>query len=215
MDFSKLINQVLGGAKEYSGKAKDYGSKNADLISKIGGGTAAAGLLSVLFGRKKGKGMSWVQAGSMAALGALAYHGYQKYQESQKGAKGEVLDKAAFTPNVANEEQNSRVILRALIAAAAANGEIDAAERALILQENGGDVEAAQWLEHEAKHPVGIAELAQEVGSNTALAAEVYLAARMVCGEIDRKEAVFLSQLAHALNLDDKLVESLEKHAGF
>ena len=46
-------------------------------------------------------------------------------------------------------------------------------------------------------------------------AAEAYLAARLVCADLSRKEIVFLSQLSQALQLDDKLVDSLEKQAGF
>ncbi|MDU4875676.1 MAG: DUF533 domain-containing protein, partial [Neisseria subflava] len=32
-----------------------------------------------------------------------------------------------------------------------------------------------------------------------------------VCADLSRKEIVFLSRLSQALNLDDQLVESLEK----
>ena len=64
-------------------------------------------------------------------------------------------------------------------------------------------------------HPISVAEIARIVGNNTALATKVYLAARLVCQDLSRKEIVFLSQLATALNLDDALVEQLEKQAGF
>ena len=43
----------------------------------------------------------------------------------------------------------------------------------------------------------------------------LYLAARLVCQELSRKEIVFLAELAKALGLDDALVEQLEKQAGF
>jgi putative membrane protein len=36
----------------------------------------------------------------------------------------------------------------------------------------------------------------------------------MVCGDLERKEIVFLAQLAQALNLDDKLVDQLEQQLG-
>lgn len=72
-----------------------------------------------------------------------------------------------------------------------------------------------QWLAQEMSQPASVNEIAEQVGGNTALAAEVYLAARMVCVELSRKEIVFLAQLAQALNLDEKFVEQLEKQAGF
>ena len=67
----------------------------------------------------------------------------------------------------------------------------------------------------EAARPAQPAEIAREIGGDTALAAEAYLAARLVCADLSRKEIVFLSQLSQALQLDDKLVDSLEKQAGF
>ena len=102
-----------------------------------------------------------------------------------------------------------------MIAAAAADGSIDEAEQSLILQEGGEDAETRQWLAAEAARPAQPAEIAREIGGDTALAAEAYLAARLVCADLSRKEIVFLSQLSQALQLDDKLVDSLEKQAGF
>ena len=98
---------------------------------------------------------------------------------------------------------------------AAADGSIDEAEQSLILQESGEDAETRQWLAAEAARPAQPAEIAREIGGDTALAAEAYLAARLVCADLSRKEIVFLSQLSQALQLDDKLVDSLEKQAGF
>ena len=53
------------------------------------------------------------------------------------------------------------------------------------------------------------------MGNDPALAAEIYLASRIVCGDLDRKEIVYLHELAEALHLDDALVEKLEHQAGF
>lgn len=212
MNFNQLINQVLGAAKQYGDKAAQ-----SDTLTKLGGGAAAAGLLSMFL--KKGKGQRIAHAGSMAALGVLAYAAYQKYQQNQSAgtesaAAPLALPETAFAAN--NDSENAgRVILRTMIAAAAADGSIDEAEQSLILQEGGEDVETRQWLAAEAARPAQPAEIAREIGGDTALAAEAYLAARLVCADLSRKEIVFLSQLSQALQLDDKLVDSLEKQAGF
>ena len=186
MNLNQLINQVLGAAKQYGDKAAQ-----SDTLTKLGGGAAAAGLLSMFL--KKGKGQRIAHAGSMAALGALAYAAYQKYQQNQSAgtesaaaAAPLALPETAFAAN--NDSENAgRVILRTMIAALAA----------------------------EAARPAQPAEIAREIGGDTALAAEAYLAARLVCADLSRKEIVFLSQLSQALQLDDKLVDSLEKQAGF
>lgn len=214
MNFNQLINQVLGAAKQYGNKAVQ-----SDTLTKLGGGAAVAGLLSMFL--KKGKGRRIANAGSMAALGALAYAAYQKYQQNQSAgtesaaaAAPLALPETAFAANNGSENAG-RVILRTMIAAAAADGSIDEAEQNLILQEGGEDAETRQWLAAEAARPAQPAEIAREIGGDTALAAEAYLAARLVCADLSRKEIVFLSQLSQALQLDDKLVDSLEKQAGF
>ncbi len=212
MNFNNLINQVLGAAKQYGDKAA-----HGDTLTKLGGSAVAANLLSMFL--RRGKGRRIANAGSMAALGALAYAAYQKYQQNQSAgtesaAAPLALAENAFAAN--NDSENAgRVILRTMIAAAAADGSIDEAEQNLILQEGGEDAAMSQWLAAETARPAQPAEIAREIGGDTALAAEAYLAARLVCADLSRKEIVFLSQLSQALQLDDKLVDSLEKQAGF
>lgn len=208
MNFNSLLNQVLGAVGNGSGK-------QGNNLMKIGGSIVAAQMLGKMM--KKGGGSGLVKAGSMAALGALAYHAYQNWQKNQHtpvaAAAAPPLTQQAFTPAGQAAEAAGRVILRAMIAAAAADGHIDDAEQQLIARESGGDVEISQWLQTEAARPATPAELARDVGGNTALAAETYLAARLVCGTPERKEMVFLSQLAQALQLDPALVEALEQQA--
>ena len=211
MDFQNLLNQVLGGLKQSGGDKK--------LLAKIGGGAAVAGLASMLLGKKTRN--SLLKTGSTAALGALAYHAYQSWQQNhtataQTAAEpAAVLSQNAFEPQGAQAEQTGRLVLKTMIAAAAADGSIDEAERDLITQESGGDTETQQWLLAETRAPATPAQLADLAAGDTAAAAEAYLAARMVCAELSRKEIVFLSQLADAFRLDPQLVEQLERQAGF
>ena len=95
MNFNQLINQVLGAAKQYGDKAAQ-----SDTLTKLGGGAAVAGLLSMFL--KKGKGQRIAHAGSMAALGALAYAAYQKYQQNQSA--GNTAQQAAAAAPLALPE---------------------------------------------------------------------------------------------------------------
>lgn len=234
MNLNSLLNQVLGavqknstakpatrdGSQTHSGST-NHGSINTDTLMKIGGSAAAASILSMIFKGKKG-GNSLVKAGSMAAIGALAYQAYQTWQRNQAAA-GNAAAAAAPAPAEHDfqhqgqaSEDASRVILRTMIAAAASDGLIDDEERVLIQKEtDSNDPEAQQWLLNEMQNPATAAQIAADVGNNPPLAAETYLAARIVCSSLERKEIVFLSQLSQALKLDDKLVESLEQQAGF
>ncbi|SUT88627.1 Protein of uncharacterised function (DUF533) [[Actinobacillus] rossii] len=208
MDFSKVLNQVLNVAQEQVQKTM-AGNSTLDKVTKAGGGAAAIGILSMIFGRNGGAGLA--KLGSLAALGSLAYQAYQKYQTSQ-AADSVTADNFAPEQQVADA---SKVILQTMIAAAATDGAITDDEKQAILAEVGDDVEVQQWVQQEMLHPATSEDIARQVGNNPALAAQVYLAARVVCSDLARKEIVFLAELAQALGLDDKLVEELEKQAGF
>ena len=224
MDFNSILNQVLNGGQQITQQRKSggtlgniLGSINNDTLKGFGGGVAATGLLSLLMG-KKGFGSNALQMGSMAALGALAYNAWKNYQGGQaapaSAAQGQFIP--AEERSQAQTAQASELTIKAMIAASAADGRIDTAESSAILAQIGTEnAEARAWLEQQIHNPPTPQTLAAEVGNDPALAAEIYLASRIVCGDLDRKEIVYLHELAEALHLDDALVEKLEHQAGF
>ena len=224
MDFNSILNQVLNGGQQITQQRKSggtlgniLGNINNDTLKGFGGGVAATGLLSLLMG-KKGFGSNVLQMGSMAALGALAYNAWKNYQGGQaapaSAAQGQFIP--AEERSQAQTAQASELTIKAMIAAAAADGRIDTAESSAILAQIGTEnAEARAWLEQQIHNPPTPQTLAAEVGNDPALAAEIYLASRIVCGDLDRKEIVYLHELAEALHLDDALVEKLEHQAGF
>ena len=224
MDFNSILNQVLNGGQQIAQQRKSggtlgniLGNINNDTLKGFGGGVAATGLLSLLMG-KKGFGSNALQMGSMAALGALAYNAWKNYQGGQaapaSAAQGQFIP--AEERSQAQTAQASELTIKAMIAAAAADGRIDTAESSAILAQIGTEnAEARTWLEQQIHNPPTPQTLAAEVGNDPALAAEIYLASRIVCGDLDRKEIVYLHELAEALHLDDALVEKLEHQAGF
>ena len=224
MDFNSILNQVLNGGQQITQQRKSggtlgniLGNINNDTLKGFGGGVAATGLLSLLMG-KKGFGSNALQLGSMAALGALAYNAWKNYQGGQaapaSAAQGQFIP--AEERSQAQTAQASELTIKAMIAAAAADGRIDTAESSAILAQIGTEnAEARAWLEQQIHNPPTPQTLAAEVGNDPALAAEIYLASRIVCGDLDRKEIVYLHELAEALHLDDALVEKLGHQAGF
>ena len=224
MDFNSILNQVLNGGQQIAQQRKSggtlgniLGNINNDTLKGFGGGVAATGLLSLLMG-KKGFGSNALQMGSMAALGALAYNAWKNYQGGQaapaSAAQGQFIP--AEERSQAQTAQASELTIKAMIAAAAADGRIDTAESSAILAQIGTEnAEARAWLEQQIHNPPTPQSLAAGVGNDPALAAEIYLASRIVCGDLERKEIVYLHELAEALHLDDALVEKLEHQAGF
>ena len=194
MNFTRLLNQVLSTVQKKGNTFSD------SPLNSFGGGALVAGVASMLLNGKNRKTITKI--GSTAALGYLAYRGYQMWQQNKGRA---TVTQSDFQPAGETEETYSRTVLRTMIAAAASDGMIDEAERRTIEQESGTDPETAACIE----------DIAASVGNDEALAAEAYLAARLVCADLSRKETVFLARLSQALELDDNLVENLERQLGF
>ena len=212
MDLNSILNQVLDVAKNSASKL-ETGNQTIDSLTKVGGGAALGGILSMILGRSGGASLA--KLGSLAVLGNLAYQAYQNYQKSQQNTQPNISENAFDVLNSSSHVDAGELILRTMIAAAAADGEITEDEKQTIANEAGNNPELAQWLEQEIQNPISINEIAHLVGNDTALASNVYLAARLVSKDLSRKEIIFLADLAKALGLDDALVEQLEKQAGF
>ncbi|SUO95376.1 tellurite resistance TerB family protein [Suttonella ornithocola] len=218
-----LLQSVLGNSNSGSNSLIDtLGGlmKDKNALKKLGGSAAAAGILSMVLGGSNGsRGMSnsIAKMGSLAAIGTLAYKAYQSWQQNDAKANANTQSIQPSAQRSQSEaENNSRVVLKAMIAAAKADGEISAAEQNAILNQVGQeDQEAQNWLNQILQNIPTPQQIAAEVGNDSALAAEVYLASRIVCGDLDRKEIIFLANLQQALGLEDNFVEQLEKQAGF
>lgn len=212
MDLNSILNQVLDVAKNSASKL-ETGNQTIDSLTKVGGGAALGGILSMILGRSGGASLA--KLGSLAVLGNLAYQAYQNYQKSQQNSQPNISENAFDVLNSSSHVDAGELILRTMIAAAAADGEITEDEKQTIANEAGNNPELAQWLAQEIQNPISINEIVRLVGNDTALASNVYLAARLVSKDLSRKEIIFLANLAQALGLDDALVEQLEKQAGF
>ena len=212
MDLNSILNQVLNVAKNSASKL-ETGNQTIDSLTKVGGGAALGGILSMILGRSGGASLA--KLGSLAVLGNLAYQAYQNYQKSQQSSQPNISENAFDVLNSSSHVDAGELILRTMIAAAAADGEITEDEKQTIANEAGNNPELAQWIAQEIQNPISINEITRLVGNDTALASNVYLAARLVSKDLSRKEIIFLADLAQALGLDDALVEQLEKQAGF
>lgn len=134
MNFNRLLNEVLNTVTQSAGQLNKPSQSTADTITKVGGGAALAGILSMVLGRKGGAKLT--KLGSLAALGSLAYQAYQNYQKNQPVQNTGELSQEAFVATPQTED-SSAIILRTMIAAAISDGVLEESERALIMQEGG------------------------------------------------------------------------------
>ncbi|MBT8768555.1 tellurite resistance TerB family protein [Metapseudomonas boanensis] len=193
------------------------GSSNlGSLLGGAGGGALAAGALALLMGNKSARKMGGkvVTYGGLAALGVLAYKAYGNWQAQQASvpqAEPQTLDRVPS----AQVEQHSQAILRAIVAAAKADGHIDARERQLIdgeIAKLTSDVELQGWLDRELAKPLDPAEVARAALSGE-IAAEMYLASLLMVDEESYMERAYLDELARQMKLDAGLKSELESQA--
>lgn len=184
------------------------------LLSGAGGGALAAGAMGLLLGSKKARNVGGKVAvyGGLAALGVLAYKAYGNWN-AQKGtaAQGEPQTLDRLPP--AQVELHSQAILKALVAAAKADGHIDDRERQLIEGEFtklDNDQELQHWLHAELNKPLDPADVAR-AASTPEMAAEMYIASVMLVDEESFMEKSYLDELARQLKLEPGLKVELEK----
>ena len=153
---------------------------------------------------------------ALASLGMMAFQAYQAWQRNQASAPQQApqtVDQLLAGPQI---EAHSHAVLRALIAAAKADGRIDDNEKQMISTEIGrhtNDPDLQQWLDAEVAKPLDAQEVAQSA-TDPAIAAEMYLASVMLVDHQQDAERAYLDELAAALNLDPQLQVHLEQQAG-
>ncbi len=115
-------------------------------------------------------------------------------------------------PVSGDSSETSLLIIRAMIAAAAADGRIDEGERARILdilKRSGIDGEGVELVEAELNRPATPAELAAAV-KTPEMAVQVYSAVRRIITPNTVEERIFLAHLSGALGLDQRLVAQID-----
>ena len=106
----------------------------------------------------------------------------------------------------------SAAILQAIVAAAKADGHIDARERGLIegeLARQGLAADVQQWLNAELAKPLDPAEVAR-AATTPEMAGEMYLASLLVADEQSFMERAYLDELAKQLKLEPALQQRLQ-----
>ena len=227
-DPQKLLEQFLGGAKPQDGGAKS-GGLSPDFMKGLATGGVAGGLAGILLGGKTSKKMAKgaVKLGGTAALAGLAYKAYTQWQASKGAGPAEeapapmkdITPTAEGTPFLpapeAQRNDMSLAILRAMIAAAKADGQIDAEEQRRIfakLDELDLGTEEKAFVIDELRKPLDI-DAVVKAAATPELAVEIYAASFLAIDPDDPAEQAYLAMLASRLKLDPGLKAALETEA--
>lgn len=228
MDFQNILDQLLKQGKELANQGREFaedklgvpkeGPARTDALNNLGKGAAIGGLAAVLLGTRTGRRMGGkaLKYGSIAALAFGAYKAYEAWQQ-QSGTTNASPAAAPPAHELKGEAANKRseLLLKAMIAAANADGQIDAAERSAIerhLQDLGLSANVQSALAAELNSPQSPESLAAQVDSPAA-ATEVYVLSASIADETNAKEKDYLARLATALELPPDLVERLGQPA--
>lgn len=224
------------------GRGTDWGSFGAGAATGAAA-TGALGLLLGHKQARRYAGKV-AKYGGIAAIGLMAYQAYGRWQAQQAGASGanqapggapaagaggggaaapdnSAPPLALPAPRTvdrlgpAEAEPHSRAMLLAMVAAAKADGHLDARERGLLDAELGrlaGDHALRLWVDTELQRPLDPAEVAR-AASTPEIAAEMYLASLLVADDQSFMERAYLDELARQLRLAPGLKAELEAQA--
>jgi len=227
MDTKGFIEQILNAGSELAKQGQTIAQNKLDIpaegtereatLSGMGKGAAIAGVLALLLGTKTGRGVTGagLKLGTLGALGGLAYKTYQNWQSQQTGQT--ISQAGAPIENLTGPqaEQRSLALLKAMIAAAKADGHIDAAEGAKIedlMTKLDLESATAKLIKEELSKPLDPKDIAASVDTPEA-AAEIYLTSLLVIGEVNEKERAYLDQLAENLKIPKDLALQIESQA--
>jgi uncharacterized membrane protein YebE (DUF533 family) len=195
--------------------------------NQMGAGAALGGLGALILGTGAGRSLagSAIKLGGLALIGGLAYKALQNYQQGVPpltGGKAAAPAQALLAaPSGSGFEaeastgEHATILIRAMIAAAAADGRIDADEQKKILGSFGKadlDPAAHQFLTRELQKPATVEELASACSSPEE-AAKIYTAARISVDVDSDEEHEFLAALAEALGIDEDLAAHIDAAA--
>lgn len=240
LDAKRLLDQFLGGAQGSGGQGNVWGQSGGgssggpgEFLKGAGGGALAGGLAALLLGTKSGRklGGTALKLGGIAAVGALAYKAYNDWQaskqppgvdrapaqqpEAARRSPVPLLPPPSGTPfnpaTEAGQQRLARTLLRAMIAAAKADGHVDAQEQARIFAEMDKanlDAEDKAFVMDELRAKLDVDAVAAAATTQEE-AVEIYAASLLAVDVDNAAERGYLAMLAARLTLDDALVQHL------
>ncbi len=226
------VNDATGAGDAIGGLVRELSGKSPDEIMKrlqefansnqLGTGAALGGLGALIFGTQTGRSVAVGAAkiGALALIGGLAYKAYQNYQSGKPlidsgNATAEAAPRGSgFEPDAVDND-NAALLIHTMLAAAAADGRVDASEQERILgslKQAGMDQGAEEFIANALNNPPSIDDIASRIRTREE-AVQVYTAARIAIEPDTSREASFLAQLADRLGIEPELAGHIDAAA--
>ena len=199
-----MLGEVLNQAGQAAG-----GRQNLAL----GGLGALAGALFGGGGKSLGGAFG---GGVMALLGAMAFNALKGSGQSTGQVPLGLLEPQTEVDQQ-ELEQRAGLVLKAMINAAKADGQIDQKEIQRIvgkLQEAGADAEGQSYVLTQMQKPLETEQLISAAGGQPELAAQLYAASLMAIEVDTPAEKAYLGELASGLGLTPAVILRIEQMVG-
>jgi len=223
MSLQNLLDQFMGSSNQASASGNStpgIGGTLSKLTSNmpagLASGAAAGGIMALLLGNKSARKFAGKAAtyGGAAMLGGLAFKAYENWRQnsSRQAATQHTANESAFLESSPAFELT---LMKSMIAAAKADGHIDATEQQNIfkaVERMGLSTEMKATIFELLSQPIPVDELARGIDS-LEQKSEVYLASCLVIDPDLPAERTYLSQLASVLQLPQELALQLQRQA--
>jgi len=233
MDTKSFLDDLLKTGKEYASKGREIAEEKLKIpkegeeghdaaIDGMKKGAMAAGILALLLGTGAGRRVtgSVLKIGSLAAIGGIGWKAYQNWVTQKTEIDQEVEDMVSGAKIIPINEldevkanERSHILLKAMIAAAKADGHINKKEVEAIdeqIEKLGLTGAVADLMQKEIAKPLDVKEIAA-LAENSATAAEIYLVSAVVTDKENSMEKEYLDTLARTMKLPGSLVKQLQK----
>jgi len=224
-DIIGSLGGMLAGQQGSSGGSGGMGGLGGvlgEVLGSLGGSQGGAlgnlgALAGAIFGNQGGQtNRQAVGGGTLAMLASLAIAALRK-----AGQQPATMPKSLFEPesdeDFAALENEAKIIVKAMINAAKADGQIDDAEIKKIigkLQEDGLTEEEKQFFIEEANKPLDIDEIVRLAGNRPELAAQIYTASLLAIEVDTPAEQQYMQELAQRLGLDPAVIGHIHQFLG-
>ncbi|KUJ79453.1 DUF533 domain-containing protein [Ruegeria profundi] len=228
MSFMKALASVAVGFAAAKGleKYKQMGGMAGlqDMMQGSGGGFGMdqLGKMAEQFGMPGGAAglqdmmgkLGMTNTAGAAGLGGLM----NAMQSAAKTGSQQTVDmmETVFkgTPGGAVMEEQAKLMLRAMIQAAKADGELDAHEKETILAELGDDISAEEraFVQEQLSAPIDVMGLAADSGAP--MKTQIYATSLAAIRLDNEAEASYLRQLAGALGLSEAERDQIHAYMG-
>ncbi|WP_345795103.1 tellurite resistance TerB family protein [Thauera sp. JM12B12] len=203
--LGELLGGALGGARPAAGSA--------------GAGDALGELLGGLLGGGRARSGRTGGSAGMTILATIAMAALKNWSDNHRAQSAIAPESAGFSApelETMTTPATEALVVRAMVAAAKADGEVGEDEVQRIVGRLGADglsEEERQFLVAELRRPLDLRALVAEV-PNQMVAAEVYAASLLAIDLDTPAEAAYLRELAGALGLDGATLSRLHQITG-